>query len=135
MEPRLYILMRSDMDSLNSGKAMAQSAHAANAFVKSFEGTVRAEIEEGYEEWREQTHQGFGTTIVLDCFNWEEMNAAVSKARVLGYATEIIVDPTYPVRDGGVTHLVPVYTCAYIFNHGVEDVDIQNVLEAFPLYA
>ena len=29
----LYILMRTDMDSLNPGKAMAQASHASNAFV------------------------------------------------------------------------------------------------------
>ena len=32
----LYILMRNDLNSLNSGKAMAQASHASNAFVSHF---------------------------------------------------------------------------------------------------
>ena len=35
-EPVLYILMRSDMVSLNPGKAMAQAAHAANCFTSNY---------------------------------------------------------------------------------------------------
>ena len=33
MTPVLYILMRTDMTSLNAGKAMAQASHATNAFI------------------------------------------------------------------------------------------------------
>ena len=33
MTPVLYILMRTDMNSMNPGKAMAQASHASNAFI------------------------------------------------------------------------------------------------------
>lgn len=64
----LYILMRTDMDSMNPGKACAQAAHAANAFVDfmHFSGLTTATTEKLCNEWREQTGLGFGTTIVLN---------------------------------------------------------------------
>ena len=56
----LYILMRTDMDSMNPGKAMAQASHASNAFVFRFgkENLVK--------QWQGETQQGFGTVLVLD---------------------------------------------------------------------
>ena len=37
MKPVLYILMRTDMDSMNPGKAMAQASHASNQFVAEYQ--------------------------------------------------------------------------------------------------
>ena len=41
MTPVLYILMRTDMDSMNPGKAMAQASHASNAFVSNAEPRIQ----------------------------------------------------------------------------------------------
>ena len=48
----LYILMRTDMDSMNPGKAMAQASHASNTFVFRFgkENLVK--------QWQGETKQG-----------------------------------------------------------------------------
>ena len=42
MNPILYILMRTDMTSLNAGKAMAQASHATNAFIQESDGLSRS---------------------------------------------------------------------------------------------
>ena len=110
-EPTLYILMRSDMLSLNPGKAMAQAAHAANQFAS----VARTIKEDGFQDWENQTDAAFGTTIVLDAGGEEELFTAVEAAQDAGYLADIVLDPTYPVRDGGVTHVLPVVTCGYAF--------------------
>lgn len=110
MVPILYILMRSDLDSMNPGKAMAQACHAANQFV--FENGANAEV----IAWTEQTPQGFGTTIVLDADDEATMRRYLVTADAEGYRCGITHDPSYPVRDGKVTHLVPLDTCGFIFS-------------------
>lgn len=116
-EPTLYILMRTDMDSMNPGKAMAQAAHAANAFIRD---AARPEaysvfIHAAVEEWEESTDQGFGTTITLAVSSEREMDEIVNAAAEENLPAAVIHDPTYPLRDGAVTHLLPINTCAYVF--------------------
>lgn len=44
---------------------------------------------------------------------------------------QIIVDPTYPIRDGQVTHLIELPTCAYMFGrYG----DLQHYVGLWPLH-
>lgn len=107
----LYILMRSDMKSLNAGKAMAQAAHAANQFA----ATASTAVPTLYTEWEGQTPDGFGTTIVLDATSGECMYNVVEDAQDEGFLADIVLDPTYPISDGEVTHLIPVLTCGYVF--------------------
>ena len=119
MNPILYILMRTDMTSLNAGKAMAQASHATNAFIQEVERVDDVEIKELVEIWSTQTWQGFGTVLVLGC-NETEMNEAVDYSRrdshkIVTFLEGVVHDPTYPVRDGEMTHYVPVDTCAFIF--------------------
>lgn len=100
MSGRLYIFMRSDLHSLNPGKAMAQAAHAGTAFTSNFYEGVYEEIlpKEIFDEW---TNEGvdFGTTIVLDADEiqvdsvlegLEEKNIKLPVGK--------IVDPTYPFK-------------------------------------
>lgn len=109
-QPTLYILMRTDMASMNPGKAMAQAAHAANAFVRDAR-------DEHYHiaDWESSTPQGFGTTLTLAVGSQEALEDAVEEAVADGFHADTIHDPTYPVRDGSVTHYVPVNTCGYVF--------------------
>ena len=76
---RLIILMRTDLDSMNPGKACAQAVHAGNALETHFteilqttssssDKTVHTKMQElstAFYGWKQQTSQGFGTTIVL----------------------------------------------------------------------
>ncbi len=119
----LYILMRTDMQSLNAGKGMAQAAHAANQFVHNFGNTMTP----GYDDWKMGGGDsgarcvdvvrvsGFGTTIILAIFGEPVLRHYLDNAVKLGHPAEIILDPTYPVSDGEVTHLIPVHTCGYVF--------------------
>ena len=112
-DPRLYILMRTDMASMNSGKGMAQAAHAANAFVYDIKSSIEKPY--GFKEWEESTPQGFGTTITLEVSGEVEMQKYVDLAKSNGYIAGMVHDPSYPVTDGSFLHLLPINTCAYIF--------------------
>lgn len=105
--PILYILMRADMDSMNPGKGMAQAAHAANQF--SFSPLNRDE----HDKWAH--FNGYGTTVVLAVDSEGDLKDAISGARDEGFDAAITVDPSYPVRDGAVTHLINIATCGYVF--------------------
>lgn len=108
-EPYLYILMRSDLDSLNLGKACAQAAHAANQFVRRVHQNYPL-----FNRWQESTPDGFGTTIVLDV-DGATLGKIVDFANLAGFPSGVVHDPSYPIRDGQVTHLIPLNTCGYIF--------------------
>lgn len=140
MKPVLYIIMRSDMSSMNPGKAMAQASHAANAFVHETKQKLDgANLPEDasclFNNWVNSTTQGFGTVLVLsaerfdsekydtqtdffydmvqdlDCTHCED-DYSNSTSFI---AANIIIDPTYPIRDGSTTHYLEVDTCAYVF--------------------
>lgn len=138
-KPFLYILMRTDMASMNPGKAVAQGAHAANQFVHEIQqtttdtGTGQPDSLSNYmlyNQWRSECEgHGFGTTITLGV-NEREMRQAVDFAKRLGFAAGVVNDPTYPLRDGEVTHLISVDTCGYIFGDKNE---LQYLLARFSL--
>lgn len=142
--PVLYILMRNDLASLNPGKAMAQASHASNAFVHKFHeyiqrmyarGDANAEdLNVAFYEWENSTEQGFGTVLVLEG-NMKDIDETVYLFQKLGYVSELIHDPTYPILDGSVVHYVPMNTCAYVFVANKEDDDVAKMLLAkFPLH-
>ena len=134
MSAVLYILMRNDLDSMNPGKAMAQASHASNAFVHGRklmrEGT--RDGEELYLTWKTETHQGFGTVLVLSV-NQEEMEQAVAVAKMTGLETGIVHDPTYPLQDGETCHFIPLDTCAYVFGDK-EDPVLNAIVQNFELH-
>lgn len=128
----LYILMRTDLDSLNPGKAMAQANHAFGALKHLIRATPLRQKD--YIEWQEQSPQGFGTTIVLggDVGGIQEALSDIFMRRVS--ATVVagwVHDSTYPIRDGAVTHLVPLNTCAFVFGTKAE---CANVCGRFQLH-
>lgn len=111
----LYILMRTDLDSMNPGKAIAQGTHAANAFIEEhLRDSGKLEIEASIRDWRKQTTQGFGTVITLGVCE-AQMTKAVLFAKEQGIRAGIVHDPSYPIRDGQVMHKIPLDTCGYIF--------------------
>lgn len=129
----LYILLRNDMDSLSSGKASAQAAHAANAVKNHILTKVKDKaVIEDFSFWETQTSQGFGTTIVLGA-NEQEMRSLVeilSKTYIAG----IVHDPTYPVKDGNIMHLIPVDTCAYVYVSDRDELLVKMTLGKLNLY-
>lgn len=115
MNPRLFILMRTDLPSLNPGKAMAQAAHAANAFQTVVQDLCLSHPDQrAANHWMRQARQGFGTTVVLAATLDQIRNAHTVAARI-GLISDVILDSTYP-EDGpeGRTY-APVETCGYVF--------------------
>ena len=134
MTPVLYILMRTDLDSMNPGKAMAQASHAGSAFVHNAEPGYNVD-EELFNAWQESTPQKFGTVLVLGVTE-AQMRTAVQIAESFGvdkFPCEIIHDPTYPLQDGDTTHFIPVDTCGYIFGDK-EDPLLEAIIGKFELH-
>jgi hypothetical protein len=116
VEPHyLYVLMRTDLASMNPGKAVAHGAHAANQFDHAMKVVTNKELLSGYNEWFESA-SFFGTTITLGV-NEAQLKShiatvtATSDAMIAGE----VFDPTYPLRDGEVTHFIPLTTCGFVF--------------------
>jgi peptidyl-tRNA hydrolase len=130
-DPRLYILMRTDLASLNPGKACAQAAHAANQFVFELDETPDEESVcwLRFQDWQAQTPHGFGTTITL-AVDERQLRGAVALARKAGFPAAVTHDPTYPLQDGQVTHILPLDTCGYIFG---EKSEIEPLLRQYDL--
>lgn len=126
--PVLYILMRDDLDSLNSGKGMAQASHASNAFVHAVDSN-----NEDYKRWAGCTEQGFGTVLVL-AVDENKMRTAVDVASKLDFLSGVVHDPTYPILDGEVVHYIPIDTCAYVFVPDKDDPMAKAVLGRFSLH-
>ena len=125
----LYILMRSDMKSMNPGKAMAQAAHAANHLV--YKAGMDAVEQKRVNLWLGQAG-GFGTTIVLDVGNEETLLKYMAKLTNLNETIcGITLDPTYPLIDGDCLHLIPVSTCGYVFGYKN---DLEPHLQGLSLY-
>lgn len=129
----LYVLLRNDLDSMTCGKAAAQACHAGNAIKHHMMTKVKDKTTiEDFSFWESQTSQGFGTTIVLGVTEQEMRDcvAILSNFFVAG----IVHDPTYPVRDGKITHLIPVDTCGYVYTSDREHQLIKMILGRFNLY-
>jgi len=119
--------MRTDLDSMNPGKAMAQAHHAGMAFaaigstVQNLDPSSASRSDlvfaKEYRKYIETTEQGFGTVITLGV-DEATMNQVVDRANEFvenGVRSGIIHDPTYPLIDGDVVHLLPVDTCGWVF--------------------
>lgn len=147
--PVLYILMRTDLSSMNAGKAMAQASHASNAFVHSF---GKDDVELG-AAWQEQTKQGFGTVLVL-AVTEAQLRSAVDVADYVGFMNGLVTDPTYPyqttaemaalvdpkhntlppvVKDGRATLFREEMTCGWIFGDK-NDMALETIVGAFNLH-
>ena len=83
---RLYILMRSDLPSMNPGRGMAQSAHAANLFIFKHGNDIHV------KNW--QRVNGFGTTICLSATK-NEVERVVKSAKRKNLMAGLVYDPTY----------------------------------------
>lgn len=112
----LYILVRTDMDSMRNcpGKGMAQASHATSKFHNAMDNpSGSASWSPEYVEWRNQA-DSFGTCITLGVTE-SEMREVIKFAELNDVPCGIVNDPTYPLRDGDVTHYIPLDTCAWVF--------------------
>lgn len=88
--PYLYILMRTDLPSMQSGRAAAQASHAANAFWHKYKNQSDA------KNWASQTAQGFGTAIVLGA-TFDQIKEKCAAAITKHFPCDTVVDPDYVV--------------------------------------
>lgn len=129
-EPYLYILMRTDMASMNPGKAVAQGSHATNLFENVMKHGTRSDFERAmFDYWKGD--RGFGTAITLSV-DGTQLQQKLLDAVQEGHVAGVCHDPTYPLRDGSVTHLIPLNTCGYIF--GLKG-DLASILGDLSLMA
>ncbi|QIG70671.1 putative aminoacyl-tRNA hydrolase protein [Rhizobium phage RHph_I1_18] len=140
--PVLYVVARTDLNSMNPGKLAAQVAHAASQAARTrFAADPQSDFAKWYDKW-EQEAKGFGTTIVLDGGNAKEFKAryeAVTasdalNSGVLAFEAGIVLDPTYPVKDGSFTHLIPVETCWWVFGLKGDMMDVNEILSEMSLH-
>lgn len=158
--PVLYILMRTDLPSMNAGKAMAQASHASNAFWKGMndsfldtEGQPNTVLQDLANEWQLATTQGFGTVLVLAVTD-AQMRSAVDVADYVGFDNGLVTDPTYPyqttaemaalvdeskhtlppvVEAGRATLFREEVTCGWIFGDK-NDMALETIVGAFNLH-
>lgn len=126
--PYLYILARTDLDSMNPGKMAAQVAHAANDFIFQLQKKVQT-IDSAsaslwkarYDAWRYDDVNAkmltFGTTIVMNGIDGDTIHDIVYRINDSGgdHLAGTITDPTYPIRDGKITHYLPLLTTGWVF--------------------
>jgi peptidyl-tRNA hydrolase len=126
----IYLLMRDELTSMNTGKACAQSHHAGTQMALkdclSWEPLHR----EWLVRWASEA-SGFGTVLCLGVSE-STMNKALDIAARLGVPNAVVHDPAYPLIDGSVLHLLPLDTCAYIFGPKVL---IANATAGLDLHA
>ena len=134
----LYILMRTDLDSMNTGKGIAQGSHATDAFRYDVEVSDNKSEKHQHrglvDAWRNVSYQGFGTVLTLGV-DERQMRDVVELFQELDYYSNIVHDDTYPVSDGAITHLIPLDTCGYVFVPHKEENNIAAlILRRFGLH-
>ena len=126
MEPTLYILMRSDIQDMNPGKAMAQAAHTQADFDEYVEDNCAPDYLQDNPLWRAtfnwREDRNFGTTLVLhetlDTFGKISMNVAH-----WGFTT----DPTYPYRHHyGEVFTRSEVTCMWVFVYNEDELEYMR---------
>lgn len=127
-----YVLMRTDLDSLNPGKAMAQAHHNYGALKAAIRANIA--MQPAYIEWQRQTDQDYGTVITMGGTEREIQHALHCVTRISAQsriAAGWVWDNSYPVRDGAITHEVRLNTNAFVF--GLKS-DCADVIAGFELH-
>jgi len=144
----LYVLVRTDLDSMNPGKAMAQVGHAGSAFT--YHNMVSSIIDQDVIDWHKQGN-GFGTKLTL-AVTKKQMETVVMIAKNMGYIADLVLDETYPYivsneiadqinieNDAAPRHPINAthmalyrneYTVGYVFVPNKEEDDIARALLA-----
>lgn len=137
---KLYVFLRSDLESLNAGKAAAQTAHAASQAAWRYKNTFE------YDDWANEPsaefgenggYVGFGTTIVLDAGSFEDSFDIFDNVFPNGFSATkcgIVKDPTYPIKDGKKTHYIDLVTCYWALENPNNNLFFKEYAKQFNLY-
>jgi peptidyl-tRNA hydrolase len=132
-DPKLYIIMRRDIQDMNPGKAMAQSAHAQADFAAWMRVILQQPKQYGeligeFERWTE--NRSFGVTLVLH-ETLETIKQIVENTNFGG----LTVDPTYPWRNFyGDVFTSNEVTCGWVFVCSESNLDEEQYLKQFSLH-
>jgi len=129
IDPRLYIIMREDLQDMNPGKGMAQAAHAQAemlAHMDEIDEVSETDLHNAFVAWT-GSNRDFGTTLVLSAPIIEFKN--ISKiAGHSGYTC----DPAYPwCTEDGMVFLTHEVTCMWAF---VWEPDEIKAMHAYKLH-
>ena len=103
---KFYVIVRTDMESMTSGRVAAQVSHATSELHERGKESRRHDGDnESFLEWKGAGN--FGTTIVLGYFGDPNDLTCDHIAEMDGF----VFDPEYSIRDGNVTHKLPITTC------------------------
>lgn len=125
-----YVIMRTDLASLNPGKAMAQAHHNYGALKRAARFSSDEELVAQYLKWQEISGQDFGTVITLGGSEGEINDALVRVGRIKAHVLSGWVwDDTYPVVDGETLHSIRLNTNAFVFGTKLSCEDIVDTFE------
>lgn len=121
-KPTLYLFIRNDVDSMTPGKAIAQGSHATNDFEINVRMAADAFVEwfNTLNEWRDGGPAGRALVFGANGSQFEhlkilcelyESHTPNQKNILWGSYT----DPTYPLKDGELTHTIPFNSAMWIF--------------------
>ncbi len=125
-----YVLMRTDLASLNPGKAMAQSHHNYGALKRAARDGNDIELMKQYLAWQEISGQDFGTVVTLGGTEGEITEALAYAERINApVLSGWVWDDTYPFQDGETLHSIRLNTNAFVFGTKLRCVDIVGGFE------
>lgn len=120
---RLYMLVRTDMETMTAGRIAAQVSHATSVFHENVLSANQS-AGEAFYDWKEEAID-FGTVIVLDAGDEADLIELTENLSDYYYVGNVI-DPEYPIRDGNAIHIIDnVLTCAFAFYKGPEGHDTE----------
>jgi peptidyl-tRNA hydrolase len=131
-EPRLYILVRTDIPQLNPGKLGAQAAHAGTKFMRHVLTSNDAVLHAELAAW--EGDRGFGTKITLAATE-AQIHDAMVVLNDMGLLCSTVVDPSYPMTNYFGDHFTrEELTCAYVFAPRTVSKEALAYLRKFSLH-
>tara|TARA_R110000851_G_scaffold227207_3_gene380037 strand:- start:51 stop:497 length:447 start_codon:yes stop_codon:yes gene_type:complete len=134
-EPRLYIIVRSDIAELTPGKLGAQTGHAASMFARQVRHSGDTLLNASYKQW--EGDRGFGTKIVLSATkdDIDILIDTISLHQPCPAHYGIVVDPSYPFRNYfGEMFTAKEMTCAFVFVTPELADEPLRILRKYPLH-
>lgn len=126
----LHVLMRTDVPSYEPGKHMAQSNHAGTHLMwQARQFRAHDTFLPHLEEWLAQG-EGFGICLTR-AVTYPQMRVALALAHTGGIFHGIILDKTYPVRDGDRMQTLEVETCGYMLARRSR---AKPIIQDYPLF-
>lgn len=89
----VYLLSRSDMNTMTAGKELAHAQHAGVQMIAKY--FKHKDVQEYIKQGLDQGADHFNTTITLEA-SLKQIKNIVAKAKKSGYVADLVIDPTYP---------------------------------------